>query len=165
MNNLELKNEAKEVLQQLLNSISILSLDYYTNTNEILNNSSIGEHTRHIIELFQQLLLGHESGNVNYDARQRDYRLQQDINFASDSIANIISNLDKPNKILLIFTICNKQESKIKSNFARELMYNIEHCIHHLAIIKIAFLILKINIEDENFGVAKSTIEFRKQFI
>ena len=35
MNNLELKNEAKEVLQQLLNSISILSLDDYTNKNEM----------------------------------------------------------------------------------------------------------------------------------
>ncbi len=39
------------------------------------------------------------------------WRLQQDINFASDSIANIISNLDKPNKILLIFTYLTTQQT------------------------------------------------------
>ena len=51
----------------------------------------------------------------------------------------------------------------IESNYYRELMYNIEHCIHHQAIIKIALLHLGKTEIVENFGIAKSTIEYRRQ--
>lgn len=158
-----LKEEAGGVLQQLKQTINLLSDDVYTQKIDLLSNSSIGEHTRHVIELFQQLILGYETDEINYDQRKRDLRLQENIDFASKAIDQIISNLEKHNKPLSLTSVYNHQESKIESNFAREIMYNIEHCIHHQAIIKIALLILKINVTDEHFGVAKSTIEYRKQ--
>lgn len=161
-----IKSEAKEVLQQLLRTINLLSFDEYNQKNKLLNNSSIGEHTRHIIELFQQLIQGYESGLINYDNRKRDVRLQQDIDFASKVIAHIICDIDKPNKLLHISTIYNNKENKIDSNFERELMYHIEHCIHHQAMIKIGLIEFnKQHCVDDNFGVAKSTIEFRKQCV
>jgi hypothetical protein len=45
------------------------------------------------------------------------------------------------------------------------LMYNIEHCVHHQAIIKIAFLFLGKQEFVESFGVAKSTIKYRNQCV
>jgi hypothetical protein len=55
-------------MQSMLNHIS-------------LSSATIGEHTRHVIEMFQCLLNNYESGVVNYDERARDIVLQTDTNF------------------------------------------------------------------------------------
>jgi uncharacterized damage-inducible protein DinB len=157
--------EAKEVLMQLIDTISTLSLDEYRQKISLLSNSTIGEHTRHIIELFQQLLQGYDTASIDYDKRKRNIEIQQNIDFAVECIANIISMLEKENKILELHTALNNNETIIKTNYNRELMYNIEHCVHHQAIIKIAFLFLGKQEFVESFGVAKSTIKYRNQCV
>ena len=159
---MKLQNDAKDILIQLANTINLLNLNEYSYKIELLSNATIGEHTRHIIELFQQLLSGHESGNINYDNRKRDIRLEQNIDFAIKTIGNIITELHKENKKLKIITLSSNKQSIIKSNFERELLHNIEHCIHHQAIIKIGLLYLKKTDTHKHFGVAKSTIKYRK---
>ncbi|WP_395627695.1 hypothetical protein [Daejeonella sp.] len=153
--------EAKEALMELIESINTLSFDEYTRKISLLSNGTIGDHTRHIIELFQQLLQGYETGNVDYDKRKRNIEIQLNIDFAVESIASIIRLLEKDNKSLNLNTEWNNNEAIIETNYYRELMYNIEHCIHHQAIIKISFLLLGKNELSENFGVAKSTIKYR----
>lgn len=157
--------EARDVLMQLVDCINQLNFDEYTQKINLLSNSTIGEHTRHVIELFEQLLSGYETGNINYDARKRDIRIQENIDFASESIANIIKRLERNNKHLLLTTLYNNQEMSIDSTYYRELMYNIEHCIHHQVIIKIGLLHFDKTEIAENFGVAKSTIEYRKECV
>jgi uncharacterized damage-inducible protein DinB len=157
--------EAKEVLMQLIDTISTLSFDEYRQKISLLSNSTIGEHTRHIIELFQQLLQGYDTASIDYDKRKRNIEIQQNIDFAVQCIANIISMLEKENKILELHTALNNNETIIKTNYNRELMYNIEHCVHHQAVIKIAFLFLGKQEFVENFGVAKSTIKYRNQCV
>lgn len=160
---INLKIEAKQILLQLIDSISNISLDEYTQKIQLLSNSSIGEHTRHIIELFQQLIDGYETENINYDNRKRNSIIQENIDYAISCLANIIFALEKENKILKLHTTFQNSETIITTNYYRELMYNIEHCIHHQAIIKIAFISLGITHLEENFGVASSTIKYRKQ--
>jgi hypothetical protein len=155
--------EAKNVLMQLVESINTLLYDEYTQNISLLSNSTIGEHTRHIIELFQQLLVGYENSTIDYDKRERNILIQQNIDYAIECIANIISSIDKNNKGLTLKTLYNSTENLIETNYFRELMYNIEHCIHHQAIIKIALLHFDKTEIAENLGVAKSTIEYRKQ--
>ncbi len=155
--------EAKNVLMQLVESINTLSFDEYTQKISLLSNSTIGEHSRHIIELFQQLLVGYENNTIDYDKRERNILIQQNIDFAIECTANIISSIDKYNKGLMIKTLYNSTENLIETNYYRELMYNIEHCIHHQAIIKIALLYFGKTEFAENLGVAKSTIEYKKQ--
>ncbi len=150
--------EAKAVLLQLVEAITQLGYDEYTQPIPMLSNSTIGEHTRHIIELFEQLNSGFESGNINYDNRKRNIRTQQDIDFASEKIAHIIQGLEKENKTLHLVTLYNNNEMAVETNYHRELMYNIEHCIHHQALIKVGLLYLGKMDMTENFGVAKSTI-------
>ncbi len=153
-------NKALNELVSLLNQISN---DDFTSPCQALSNSTIGEHTRHIIEMFQCLENQYESGIVNYDKRNRDYRIQSDTNFALQCIAAIKSQLQKTNKKLTLQQIVDCEELYIDSNYFRELLYNLEHCVHHQALIKVAVLQLEHLEIDANFGVARSTIEYRKQ--
>ncbi len=147
-------------LELLLNQ---LSNDDFTLPCKALSNSTIGEHTRHIIEMFQCLENQYENGVVNYDRRNRDRRIQTDTHFALRCLADIQNQLEKDNKKLLLEQIVDEEELHIESNYYRELLYNLEHCIHHQALIKVAVLQLEHLQIDADFGVARSTIEYRKQ--
>jgi anionic cell wall polymer biosynthesis LytR-Cps2A-Psr (LCP) family protein len=79
------------------------------------------------------------------------------------AIAALLNSMTKPNKKLVLKQVIDEIEVTIESNYNRELLYNLEHCIHHQALIKVAVLQMKYLQIDENFGVARSTIEYRKQ--
>ena len=66
----------QSVFVQLSESIRDLSNDEYTQPSNILFNATIGQHVRHVIELFQELLKGYESGRINYEKRKRDYAIE-----------------------------------------------------------------------------------------
>ena len=152
-----------KTLNELVSLLNQISNDDFTSPCKGLSNSTIGEHTRHIIEMFQCLENQYESGIVNYDKRNRDYRIQTDTNFALQCIADIKNQLDKKNKNVTLQQIVDGEELYIDSNYFRELLYNLEHCIHHQALIKVAVLQLEHLEIDPDFGVARSTIEYRKQ--
>lgn len=152
-------------LDELIDLLNQLSNSEYSNPCGQLSNASIGEHTRHIIELFQCLENQYDSGIVNYDDRLRNTLIQTDTNFAIQQIISIQNNLDKANKKILLSQKIDGNEIQTESNYFRELLYNFEHCIHHQALIKVAILQFERVLVNENFGVARSTIEYRKQCV
>jgi hypothetical protein len=152
-----------KTLLELSDLVSQLSDNDYCFPCYDLSNATIGEHTRHIIELFQCLENQYENGIINYDNRNRDYLIQTNTAFAKECIESVLNQIDKPNKNLQLQQIVDGEELLIESNYHRELLYNLEHCIHHQALIKVAIIQSAIIEIDENFGVARSTIEYRKQ--
>jgi hypothetical protein len=158
-----LQLEARRTLLQLVDTVNQLSHDEYITKIGILSNRTIGEHIRHIIELFQQLVSGYNEGIVDYDKRERNIAIQQNIDYAVECIGTIICKLERPDKPLYLSSLYNNDEKMTESNYFRELIYNIEHCIHHQAIIKIALLSINKNVTDDDFGVAKSTLIFRNR--
>ncbi|MFV7235038.1 DinB family protein [Flavobacterium sp. ZB4R12] len=150
-------------LNELIDLLNQLSKKDYSNPCAELSNASIGEHTRHIIEMFQCLENQYDLGIVNYDKRERNVLIQNDANFAIQHILTIQNDLEKQNKNIELQQIIDGEEIRIQSNYYRELLYNLEHCIHHQALIKVAILQCENVIVDENFGVARSTIEYRNQ--
>lgn len=160
----------KNVSQNLLSEIKILLLelrkDDYSKNLSVLIENSIGKHVRHILDLFECLIESNETGILNYDQRKRNPETEINKEFAFKKIETIISqleNLDIHNHIILKQNLSNSF-CEINSSIERELLYNIEHCIHHLAIIRIGvenhFDYIKLS---ENFGVAHSTISHREQ--
>lgn len=128
-----------------------------------LSNASIGEHTRHIIEMFQCLLGQYDSGVVNYDLRQRDKRLQTQTQWAISAMVGVLESIDRPDKKIELRQQVDDEPIRIESNYFRELLYNLEHCIHHQALIKVA-LVGRDGLQvSDHFGVARSTIEYRNQ--
>jgi hypothetical protein len=152
-------------LNELIDLLNQLENNEYSNPCSQLSNATIGEHTRHIIEMFQCLENQYDLGVVNYDKRDRNKLIQTDTDFAIQSIIRVQNNLDKENKKIELQQIIDGEEIRIESNYFRELLYNLEHCIHHQALIKVAILQCE-NIQiDANFGVARSTIEYRNQCV
>lgn len=159
----------KKVSRNLLSEIKILLSELgdndYSKNLSILNGNSIGKHVRHILDLFE-CLLDSENGIINYDERKRSIESEVNKEFAMQKIQSIISDLEKLNiqKKIILKQKLNHSFCEINSSIERELLYNIEHCIHHLAIIRIGiennFDYVKI---PENFGVAHSTISHREQ--
>ncbi|MFV5702523.1 DinB family protein [Flavobacterium sp. XS2P12] len=150
-------------LNELIDLLNQLSKKDYSNPCAELSNASIGEHTRHIIEMFQCLENQYDLGIVNYDKRERNVLIQTDMNYAIHHILEIKNNLEKENKNIDLQQMIDGEEIRIQSNYYRELLYNLEHCIHHQALIKVAILKCENIMVDENFGVARSTIEYRNQ--
>lgn len=150
-------------LDELIDLLKQLSDKEYSNPCTNLSNSSIGEHTRHIIELFQCLENQYESGIISYDNRQRNVLIQTNTDFAIQQIEQIQRNLNKENKNIVLKQKIQSHEITTESNYYRELLYNFEHCIHHQALIKVAILQYPTIAIDKNFGVARSTIEYRNQ--
>ena len=149
-------SENIDLLQQLTNEELTLPFPE-------LSNATIGEHMRHIIELFGCLLENYEYGLINYDDRKRDLLLQTDKNEAIKILEKYRSELDKPNKSLSLTHNCFSDKEMVETNYFRELLYNLEHSIHHQALIKVALYRLPhIKISD-SFGIAPSTLEYRKQ--
>ena len=135
----------------------------YTKPCDSLSGATIGEHTRHIIELYQCLLNGYNHAEVSYDRRKRDKRIEQDVYHAVEQLQHIQESLGQPNKDIKVIYNLAGNDTSLDSNFFREVMYNLEHTIHHLALIKVAIIqFTDIELPD-SFGVAPSTMQFRSQ--
>jgi hypothetical protein len=61
-----LKQSVQHVFVQLSETLHQLQDEEYSQPSRILFDATIGQHTRHIIELFLCLEQGYESGVVNY---------------------------------------------------------------------------------------------------
>jgi hypothetical protein len=151
-------DDLKDLLHQLSDQEYALPIAY-------LGNSSIGEHTRHIIELFQCLLISYESGKLNYDDRNRDKQIESDTVFAIQAIDAIMESLEKENRTIVLEQLILGSRVIIETNYFREAVYNLEHCIHHQALIKAAVYQMDNITVAANFGVAPSTLEYRKQCV
>jgi len=163
----QLASSATFNLRQLHQVISQTGSLQYASSMSILFGSSIGMHVRHIIEFYQCLLQGNSSGTVNYDARKRDLRIENDVDHASEALLDCVETINEldGNADLLLITSVDGSETQchIPTNIFRELTYLIEHSIHHMAIIKMAFNENYSQIEiPENFGVAYSTIKHKQ---
>ena len=148
---------------QIIDLLNQLNDKEYITCHEELSNATIGEHTRHIIEMYQSLLKSYTSKVVNYDKRERNISIQTDKVVAIIAIDSILKNIDLENIEMTLQQGIDEVTFQVKTNYFRELLYNLEHSIHHQALIKVAVLKDKnIQICSE-FGIAKSTIEYRTQ--
>ena len=155
-------NQSLDGLTTLLDQ---LSDETYSKSCEALSNSSIGEHTRHILEMFQCLEKSYDSAILNYDNRERNKKIETETKFAKQCILDVKAGLNKENKIFYLEQMIDGLTFRIQTNYYRELLYNLEHCIHHQALIKVAVLQFENIFLNENFGVASSTIEYRNQCV
>mgnify|MGYP000347888393 FL=1 len=151
-----------ETLEQFKKVLSELPKDCYSQSCKILSNASIGQHTRHIIELYLCLIKGYDIANVSYDRRERNLKIEEDLVLALERLTFIQEHLEKPNKVIKVNYELGGEENQLDSNYFREVMYNLEHTIHHQALIKVGIRHFSTQEIPASFGVAPSTIQYRK---
>jgi hypothetical protein len=103
---------------------------------------------------------------VDYERRRRDILIETDKNFAVSLLKEIIQQVSKDNKSLHLLTYyddMHTEPEKISSNYFREIAYNLEHTIHHMALIRIGLREIGDFAVDDSYGVASSTIKYRQQ--
>lgn len=136
----------------------------------LFGQASAGAHLRHVLDAYRCFLAGIASGLVDYDARERDRRIETDRDFAAGAIAEVIDRLAHlPEPVLeqdlriQVDTAAWEQGKDLwtRSTAARELQFLLSHTVHHYALIA---LILRGHGYDPGaeFGVAPSTLEYRK---
>ncbi len=139
----------------------------YSKSLEILSGSSLGQHIRHIVELYQAVEKSGFSGEINYDNRKRNPVIETSPQAASIEIQGLLEFLEEipQDKSLILLGDFGKESNtaiQIKTSLFRELAYNLEHSIHHQALIKIGLIHLELaHLIDDDFGVAPATIRYR----
>lgn len=151
-------------LHPLQTLIEQLSEREFCEPLRVISEKSVGNHTRHVLEFYDCLFLGLSSGIVNYDARQRNSLLETDKAYALETIKTLLQYLETlvSDVPLHLQVGMDNRGNSVPTSLYRELVYNSEHCVHHLALIRIAvetsFPAIGL---PGHFGVASSTIQYQ----
>ena len=160
-------NPHRIVLNDLRSLIVKIHSKTFIKKNEILSGASIGEHFRHIIEFYQCCLDQYKNSAVNYDLRDRNKQLECDQSkgiIAIDTILNSLNKMEGSDDVNLILKSSVEHEKGVKTTFFRELIYCMDHGIHHQSLIKIALIDQGLDhLINNKFGVAFSTQNYRNQ--
>jgi hypothetical protein len=162
---MQLQQSIKQVFLQLTDSLDRLTNEQYTRPSKTLFNATIGQHVRHIIELFICLENGYDTGIVNYEKRKRDQRIEQDKYFARKLLIGIYTHLHEEDRSLLLEANYNELSEElilIPTNYYREIVYNLEHTVHHMALIRVGINEVSSIELPAGYGVAASTIKHQK---
>ncbi len=166
-----MKRYCQENLLEIKNLILKLSDDDFVYKSNLLSQSTIGQHVRHIIEFYRSSINKTIENVVNYDKRERNILIETDRIYAISKIEKICLALNDKNEnhnLLLEGNFSFKEgvTVQIQTSFFRELAYCLEHSIHHQALIKIA--LKELNIEDiipKSFGIAPATNRYREKCV
>lgn len=161
---MQLSKACLGILHQLSEAVMQVEEKDFVKPSTALSGSTIGQHLRHTLEFFICLQSGFEKGLVNYDKRAHDKLIESDKFIAISTIQRIQEfvqqNLqDRPLKLEVGYNPTDEECVCIATNYFRELTYNIEHAVHHMAIMKIGFREVAPYVTlPSDFGVAVSTI-------
>lgn len=163
---MNIKQATVNVLSELKMILEVTDHNDYQMKLKIFSGSSIGMHTRHIIEFFQCLVSQSSSDVISYDNRQRKKRLEQEVLEAIKAIEKVINAIekikeDKKLNLRVNYSTISNSFSEVETTLFRELAYNLEHAIHHNALIRIGLNITSPQmIIPSSFGIAPSTIKY-----
>lgn len=159
------------ILLQLTDLVNQITEQDFNKPVDTLGNSTIGQHLRHTLEFFICLEQGFEKGLINYDKRAHDKLIETDKFIALSVISKINEFIisqptDKALKLEAGYDLDKEEFVTINTNFLRELVYNIEHAVHHMAIMKIGIREVAPYITlSHDFGIAASTIRYQEAVV
>ena len=114
------------------------------------------------------MMIGNQTGTVDYDKRSHDKVLEENRVLAIEKMNALSREIlaieaDQAIEMSANYSIDKIAPILINTTLYRELQYNIEHAVHHMAIIKIALLNNFEEVEiPEGFGIAYSTIKYQR---
>ncbi len=165
---MSLNASARELLAQLKQVITQLRPEDFREPIPILSDSTLGQHIRHTLEFFLCLMDAHAEGKINYDHRRHDELIETDQKLAVNVLQSIDDFLEKELTDFPViheanYELMTKADVSMQSSFYRELAYNIEHAVHHMALLKVGIKDSFNHVDlPQHFGVASSTVRYRQ---
>lgn len=158
-------------LNQGIDLLSQVSDEIYASNNGTYNKSGIGRHFRHIIEHYLSLV-NETNSTIDYDARERDLRLENNRELMISTMSEVISSLEKfsikPDYLQKEINVrsnegIGEEDSPLSSStIRRELQFLISHTVHHYALIGLILKTMGFDPSPE-FGIAPSTLKHEQQ--
>lgn len=155
------------ILSQLAQIVDQIDERDFVKPCPLLGGSSIGQHLRHTLEFFICLENGCACGTVNYDKRAHDKLIESDKEIARSAIQKIMHFIGAQREDFALglevgYALDSEESMKMNTNYFRELAYNIEHAVHHMAIMKIGIHEVAPYLQlPSDFGIAASTIRYQ----
>lgn len=157
------------ILHQLSDLIKQIDEGDFVKPSPSLSNSTVGQHLRHTLEFFLCFEKGYGEGLINYDKRAHDKLIESDKFIALSTISRIADFIEHLNnnrtlKLEVGYDLAADDFVTVETNAVRELVYNIEHAVHHMAIMKIGVREIASYISlPADFGIAASTIRYQQE--
>lgn len=132
--------------------------------------SGVGAHVRHILDHYDALIRGLESGSVDYDARQRCKNTECNRSTALERIDAMRKTLSAltvrtlPQSLSVCMDCGSAASTRLAtpSTALRELQFLVSHTVHHDALIAAA--VSAMNVEPElGYGIAPSTLRHQRR--
>lgn len=157
LGNLEAIGQCEQVVRQLSDHDYARSLQPYV-------QSSIGEHVRHVLDIYNALMSASDSGVIDYNLKRRGSDIETRRTEALHEIAKIQQWLQQlktaaMETTLIVrseLTLCSRNIADINSSLRRELVFAASHVIHHCALIGVCARLCNLS-TDDLFGVAPAT--------
>jgi hypothetical protein len=130
--------------------------------------AAVGSQFRHVLDHYQAFLLGRSAGRVDYDARQRDRRIETDPKEAAVLARQMVAGLElihvEDGNRALAIQMDTGGDQRVPdwrpSTIGRELQFLVSHTVHHYALIKL--LLEDVGIDaGADFGVAPSSLAYQ----
>ncbi len=133
---------------------------------------AVGPHVRHVIEHYQALLhaLSSDTACVDYDARNRDLRVQTDPTQTLSALGHLMEkmkslaaneslNLETPLTTRLKAGSQGELELSVTTTLGRELLFLSSHSVHHYALLAQYCRAAGVEL-GHDFGKAPATVAF-----
>ncbi len=133
-------------------------------------DSSIGQHLRHIVDLFLALKDRTKTDDINYDVRRRGASIETIRKIGLAELSDIrqwmisITEDDINQKISVSTEVAlsSQQTETFASSFGRELCFAASHLTHHLAIMAVIAKMAGKKV-DPTLGLAPATATFARE--
>ncbi len=162
-----INQSAYDVLWQVKQLLNICNEEQYLAIDRY-DSAPIGKHVRHILDHFLVFKIAIDTQLLDYNYRRRDAEIEKNLDLAKQEIADYlewIKNVDLSDIILTIQTEISFDSLihiRMTSTADRELVYIINHTVHHVAYISLLLKCLGEEQIPDNIGFASATLTYMR---
>ncbi len=160
-----------EAIDQGTQLLRTLTDEQYVFHDSPYIQSSIGQHFRHVIDMYMALVMGKSTGYIDYDIRRRGASVERsrqqaiaELEHVKRHISGYLQQVGMVSEMVDVKTEVTVDETHsvtIRSSLIRELVFTSSHAVHHYALISVIAKIQGVAI-DASLGVAPATARFMR---